>query len=261
MYIVFFIISVAASMIGAICGIGGGIIIKPALDSFGLVDVASINFLSGCTVLSMTLYSVGYSKITKDTCINYRVSTSLAIGAIIGGITGKVIFQAVCDFGLNTAGLIQAICLIIVTVATLIFTVRIKKTRTMQVDNLLLSAVLGLVLGLMSSFLGIGGGPVNLVVLIFFYSMDLKAAAENSLYIILFSQAANLTSSIITGTVPCVNGLLLVLMICEGIVGGIIGKKLNKKLRSSTINRLFIYLMLFIILINAYNVVRFSLII
>ncbi|MEI3183290.1 MAG: sulfite exporter TauE/SafE family protein [Lachnospiraceae bacterium] len=39
----------------------------------------------------------------------------------------------------------------------------------------------------MSSFLGIGGGPINLVVLLYFFSMDTKAAAQNSLYIILFS--------------------------------------------------------------------------
>lgn len=47
-----------ASVIGAICGIGGGVIIKPVLDSVGILDVTAISFLSGCTVLSMTTYSV-----------------------------------------------------------------------------------------------------------------------------------------------------------------------------------------------------------
>ena len=37
-------------------------------------------------------------------------------------------------------------------------------------------------LGIISSFLGIGGGPINLVVLFFFFSMPTKIAAENSLY-------------------------------------------------------------------------------
>ena len=44
MYILFFIISFSASIIGAICGIGGGIIIKPVMDAFGVLDVSIINF-------------------------------------------------------------------------------------------------------------------------------------------------------------------------------------------------------------------------
>ena len=51
-YVLFFIISFLASIAGAICGIGGGVIIKPLLDSFGLMDVKTISFLSGCTVLA-----------------------------------------------------------------------------------------------------------------------------------------------------------------------------------------------------------------
>ncbi len=43
---------------GAICGIGGGVIIKPTLDAFGVLSVSTISFLSGCTVLAMTCYSV-----------------------------------------------------------------------------------------------------------------------------------------------------------------------------------------------------------
>ena len=46
---------------------------------------------------------------------------------------------------------------------------------------------MSITLGILSSFLGIGGGPINLVVLFFFFSMDTKTAAQNSLYTILFS--------------------------------------------------------------------------
>ena len=52
---IFLIAAIAffASTIGAICGIGGGVIIKPVMDAFGVMDVSVINFLSGCTVLSI----------------------------------------------------------------------------------------------------------------------------------------------------------------------------------------------------------------
>ena len=57
MQVLVLLVSFFACTVGAICGIGGGILIKPVLDATGVADVATINFLAGCTVLSMTLYS------------------------------------------------------------------------------------------------------------------------------------------------------------------------------------------------------------
>ena len=76
-------------------------------------------------------------------------------------------------------------------------------------DNAAVCVVIGFILGVMSSFLGIGGGPINLVVLYFFFSMTTKTAAQNSLYIILFSQATSFLSTVVTGSVPHVSLLLL----------------------------------------------------
>ena len=48
MSVVFYLaVSFLASIAGAICGIGGGVIIKPVLDLFGLDSVSTISFLSG----------------------------------------------------------------------------------------------------------------------------------------------------------------------------------------------------------------------
>ena len=46
-----FLICFLASIIGAICGVGGGVIIKPVVDAFGLLTISQASFLSGCTVL------------------------------------------------------------------------------------------------------------------------------------------------------------------------------------------------------------------
>ena len=45
--ILIFCVSFFASIAGAICGIGGGVIIKPVLDMLGLASVATISFLFG----------------------------------------------------------------------------------------------------------------------------------------------------------------------------------------------------------------------
>ena len=43
-----------ACILGTICGMGGGIVIKPVLDATGVMSVAAITFLSGCTVVART---------------------------------------------------------------------------------------------------------------------------------------------------------------------------------------------------------------
>lgn len=254
----FLAVSLLASVIGAICGIGGGVIIKSVLDMLSLESVAAVNFLSGCTVLSMSSYSVGKSLLKKEKAVNLSTGTPLAVGAALGGILGKELFTFVKESvsAPETLGTIQAIALGIITVGTLIYTVNKNKIHTHNVRNKPICVIIGLSLGVMSSFLGIGGGPINLMVLFFFFSMETKTAAANSLYIIFFSQLANLITYFVTDSVPEFNPVALVLMICGGIGGGIIGRALNKKINSSAVDKLFIGLMSVIVLICIYNAVK-----
>ena len=254
-----FAICFLASVIGAICGIGGGVIIKPALDAFGIMDVPTISFLSGCTVLSMSTYSVIKSKRSGSSGINQETGVPLAIGAAIGGVVGKYLFQIIKRMSENPdrVGAIQAVCLLIVILGTLLYTIFKSRIKTLKIESKMVCAVIGLLLGIMSSFLGIGGGPINLVVFFYFFSMDTKTAAENSLYTILFSQIASVLYSIVSGSVPDFSIGMLVLMVTSGICGGACGRSFNKKLESHVVDRLFIGLMVVMIFINMYNIYKF----
>ena len=53
-----FLVCFAASVIGGLCGIGGGVLAKPLLDAVGVMLVSTVSFLSGLTVLSMAAISV-----------------------------------------------------------------------------------------------------------------------------------------------------------------------------------------------------------
>ena len=319
MDILFFVVAFLSSIVGAICGIGGGVVIKPVLDMLQMGAPATINFLSGCTVLSMSLYSVskalraGDSKVEMSTgtplalgaaaggvvikpvldmlqmgapaTINflsgctvlsmslYSVSkalragdskvemstgTPLALGAAAGGVVGKEMFSAVKAFfnGSPMVGGVQAIALGIITLGTLLYTINKSRIQTRTTSNKVVCLVIGLLLGIMSSFLGIGGGPINLVVLGYFFSMDTKTAAANSLYIILFSQAASLLATLLTASVPEFRIPALILMVAGGIGGGIVGRKLNKKMDNKAVDKLFIGLMVLIVGICVYNAVR-----
>lgn len=252
---IFFIIAFLSSIVGAICGIGGGVIIKPVLDLLHVGSVASISFLSSCTVLSMSLYSVGTSLAGKKRLIDLRTVTPLAIGAVFGGIIGKYGFQFLSQTVSDSRmiGAIQSACLAIITFATFLYMINKNKIRTLQITTPALSAMIGAFLGILSSFLGIGGGPINLIVLFFFFSMDTKVAAACSLYIILFSQIASLLLSLFTGNIPSFETKSLLLMILGGIGGGIVGRAVNKHIYADTVDKLFQVLILLIVGISLYN--------
>ncbi len=255
----FLLISFSASIVGAICGIGGGVIIKPVLDLFQMETVSAINFLSSCTVLSMSCYSVVKSMLAGEKKVTMRMGTPLALGAALGGILGKELFELIKSAFENGSlvSSVQAGCLAVITVGTLIYTIYKERVPSKRVGNLFLCAIIGLALGIMSSFLGIGGGPINLVVLYYFFSMDTKTAAANSLYIILFSQTASLLSTCIQGRIPVFQPMALVLMVAGGIGGGIVGRMLNRKMDNKAVDKLFLILMLVIIAISIFNCVRY----
>lgn len=259
MELIYFIVSLLASVIGGICGIGGGVIIKPTLDLVGVADVATVSFLSSCTVLSMSAYNVGKSFADRSAVIDTRSGTPLAAGAAMGGIIGNKLFSflKVSLGNVAVAGVAQALCLLVLTMGTLLYTVRKRFIHTHSIDNMATCAGIGIALGTLSSFLGIGGGPFNLVVLHFFFSMETKKAVSNSLYIILFSQAANIGAALLSHTVPAFSPSALVLMILGGIGGGILGKAISRRLSGATVDKLFIALQTVIIFICVYNAAKF----
>ena len=268
-YIIFFAVSILASVVGAICGVGGGVFMKPALDAVGVLPVNTITFLSTCTVISMTSYNVISSAMNtkkggSDNLIDWNLTTWLAIGSAIGGVIGKYVYDIIKNASPDKemVGGYQAIALLIAVFLTLIYTLNKKKCKSFHVKNPFALVFLGFALGTLSSFVGIGGGPMNLAVLYFFLSMPTKTAAQNSLYMILISQAASLIMTFVQGSVPealyknAAPGLwvmLIGMMLC-GVYGGIVGKKINKKIPSSTVDRLFVLLICVIMGLCCWNI-------
>lgn len=258
-YLIFFLVSFLACVAGSICGIGGGVIMKPLLDATGILGVSSISFLSGCAVLSMSLVSVSSAIKGKGDCIHFTITMPLAVGAGIGGVVGKIMFEEVKRLAENEnmVGFIQAFVLLLVTLLTFLYTLRKSGIRTHSFRHPAVCTVIGLLLGVMSSFLGIGGGPINLMVLSFCFSMATKEAAINSLFIILVSQIFSLLKTFLLGSLPQFEAAYLILMVLGGISGGKIGSRVNKKISAEHVQKLFVGLMVVIMGICGINMYRF----
>lgn len=262
MSILYFFISFFASIIGAISGIGGGIIIKPVLDTTGILSVSTISFLSGCTVLSMSIVSLIRSRKSEVT-LDFKRTTFLGMGAAAGGLLGKYLFDFIKRMAENEnkVGLVQAVVLLLMTVGVFFYVTYKDKIKTYNIYNVFFSVAAGLTLGLLSSFLGIGGGPINIAFLYFFFSMAPKTAALNSLYVIMISQLTSLVFTIATNNVGTFPPMALILMIAGAILGALLGSKIVKRFTQQQVDLFFRILMLVIIAINIYNIVRFAIVI
>jgi uncharacterized membrane protein YfcA len=262
MFLVFFIIAFVASFIGVLSGLGGGIIIKPVLDMTGIAGVAEASFMSGLTVLAMTLVNLIRNLANpRAMLIDKKRSPWLALGAVFGGLLGNKIFavlmKVVGPSGQSRVGAIQAAILFLITVSVMAYMHYKARIRTKDYQRMGTSLLIGLSLGMISSFLGIGGGPMNLVVLYFFFSMSTKEAAQNSLFIIFFSQLSSLLQTLFNNTVPDFNTVNLIFMIIGGVSAGIIGGIVGKRMDDKTTDKMLMAVFTLIALINVYNFIKF----
>lgn len=257
--LILFLVCMIASSVGAVVGAGGGVIIKPVLDMLGILPVSTVSFCSGCTVLGMSICSLIRNR--KDGIkLQIRTSTALAIGAVFGGLIGQWLFELVrSSFGKEQVlGAIQAVCLTILTVGVFFYMCNKDKIISKHVKSFAAVIVIGISLGMISSFLGIGGGPANVAVLFFFFSMDAKEAAKNSIYIIIFSQISGIITAFSTGTIPDFTWINLISMVLGGISGALVGAAISKRMNNQGVEKLFKVLLLVIAAMAFYNVLKYT---
>ena len=258
LYVICYLIALFACTIGALSGMGGGVIIKPVLDATGMFTVTSVNFLSGCTVIMMTTWSIAKTLMKKETTIELKTSGILGLSAAVGGVSGKILFDQIKILFENqeTVKGVQACVLLLATLATFIYTINKDKLKGRETDSLSAMIVIGLILGILGSFLGIGGGPFNVAALTCFFSMPMKKATQNSLVIVWCSQVFGTGQSLITKGMPDVPLLILLGMIICGILGSEAGRKINKKIDNKQSTLLFEGVMILIMCINVYNIAQ-----
>ena len=247
--VILFVVCISASSIGAIVGAGGGVIIKPVLDMIGILPVSTVSFCSGCTVLCMSCASLirGWHDGIQ---LQLRTSTPLAIGAVCGGMAGKWMFEFVRSSVGNehVLGATQAVCLTFITFGVFLYVCNKDKLPSKQVENAGATVIIGVFLGIVSSFLGIGGGTSNVAVLFFFFSMNAKEAAKNSLYIIIFSQLSSIVISILTHSVPVFQWVDLMAMMTGGVSGALVGAVVSKRIDNTGVESILKVMLLTIVL-------------
>ena len=247
--------------LGSISGMGGGVVLKPVMDLTGGYTAAQIRVLTGSAILCMSLVSVVRNSGSTASKLRFPTALALGLGAVAGGYLGQTILARLITSAANDnlVKLCQNIVLGALVLFVLVRTIR-KNNGRLELRHEAFHLVAGILLGMFSAFLNIGGGPINMAFLMFLFNMDIKKAAAHSLLIILFAQSSNLLSIALKNGVAAFNIMpLLPCMATAGVAGSLLGTTLNKKLRPQTVLVIFRVMLTVVLCAVVCNIVKFSL--
>lgn len=256
-FAVYFILALFATTVGSLTGMGGGVIIKPLMDVLGDFDVQTIGVVSSVTVFSMAAVSV-VKQIRAKTEIPFKTVVPLSIGSVTGGFFGEKLLTFVVDF-LNANSYVTVVqnSVLAFLILCVFFYMKSKdKIKGKKPDGTLVCFAVGVFLGVCSSFLGIGGGPINVALIIFFFSVNTKTATVCSLVIILFAQISKLTTVALTSDFSAFDLSVAPFMIVGAVLGGFIGAGVNKKCSEKTVEKAFNCVQILVLGITVLNIVR-----
>lgn len=257
------IISIAAGIFGSILGLGGGIIITPALTLLFGID---IRYAIGASIVSVIATSSGAAvAYIRDKITNIRIGMFLEIATTIGAITGAFI-----------SGLINPKYLYVIFGVMLLYSALAmlkKKGQELPSDvvthpvaeklrlngeyydkvlkqnvSYKVAGVYGgfsmmYAAGVISGLLGIGSGIFKVMAMDLFMKLPLKVSSATSNFMIGVTAAASAGVYLLRGDIdpkiaaPVALGVL---------IGATAGTKIMQNLKSKTIRMLFIPVLAFV---------------
>ncbi len=171
-------IGAGAGLLSGLFGIGGGIVIVPALLTVlgmerRLAHGTSLAATVPVAVASLLTYSVGGH-------VDWAVAACLAAGAIVGAVVGTQLLQIIPKKPLT----IIFIVVILLTAVRLVMSSDVLGREVLSFGGGIALIVIGFVTGTLSGLLGIGGGVVMVPAMVVLFSMPPVLAKGTSVAVI-----------------------------------------------------------------------------
>ncbi|MDO5089194.1 MAG: sulfite exporter TauE/SafE family protein [Leptotrichiaceae bacterium] len=249
------IISVATTL-GAISGLGGGVVIKPLFDAAGFHTMSEIGFYSSVAVFTMSIVSI-IKQMKNGFSFQMKVIFWISFGSLVGGTVGENIFNIFAETYKNeTVKIVQGGMLAFTLVCILIYTLNKEKIKSYRMKNFPSIFAAGFFLGAVSVFLGIGGGPLNVALLMLLFSYTMKEATVYSIATIFFAQISKLGNIIFSGKIHSYNLSFIPFICISAVAGGFIGTVINQKLNGGKIEKIYIGLITALLFVSLYNIFK-----
>jgi uncharacterized protein len=230
------VLGLLVGVFGTMIGAGGGFILTPIL--LFLYPHDSANTIT-CISLSVTFAnafsgSAAYARMKR---INYRSGILFTAAAIPGAIIGALSTYYVSR---KLFTLVFAIALICVAVFLLVRPIAREQastsTNTSPRFNRTLGVLISVVVGFVSSFLGIGGGIIHVPALANLLDFPVHIATATSHFILASVTLVGIIVHIVSGTFH--HGVRRAIALAIGaLVGAQIGARLSNRVRGTLIIR------------------------
>jgi uncharacterized protein len=250
-FIILAVIGLAAGIIGALVGLGGGIILVPATlfvgINLGLIDGITPQTVVGLSVVMMIFTGLASTlSYMKTKTIDFRSGLIFFAGSVPGTLLGAFVTKGL---DLPSFNLYFGILLIILSTLLLVrkylkpvsWFVNHGKKRSFT-DNMNQTYVYGypvwfaLLLtfgvGFASGLFGIGGGSIIVPAMILLFLFPPHVAVGTSMFMVFLSALVNSVTHISLGNVPW---LYTIPVVPAAYIGAKIGARLNQKMKSETL--------------------------
>ncbi len=193
-------------------GIGGGTILVPILLYLGF----DIKDAIGISVVQMVFSSLfgSYLNLRKGTL---KISSTIffGFGGFLGGLTSGYIVDNLSSESLTW------MFLAVVIYAIYKFFKAPAISHKKPIENRLLFLGIGIMIGMFSTSIGIGGSLLLTPIMVGLLHYDIKAAVSTALFFVIFSSSAGLISLSSYGYVDFSNGILIGISSLIGVYFGI----------------------------------------
>lgn len=257
------LVSICAGFFGALLGLGGGIIVTPALTLLFGID---IKYAIGASLISVIATSTGSAiAYIKDGITNIRIGMVLQIATTIGAITGALLTGMLSESALY---LVFGF-LLVYSAANMIknrnssyikdnredkiaekyklsgeyYDKALKEKISYSAVNVPAGFSIMLGAGVASGLLGIGSGSFKVIAMDTFMKLPLKVSSATSNFMMGVTAAASAFIYFFRGDInPEIAGPVAIGV----LIGATIGAKVMQKLQSKTIRKIFIPVLVYV---------------
>lgn len=250
-FFVLAIIAFTAGVVGALVGLGGGVILVPATlfvgVNLGLIDGITPQSVVGLSVIMMIFTGLG-STLTnmKSKTVDFQSGFIFFIGSIPGTLLGAFVNK-----GLNLPSFNLYFGILLIILATLLLVRDYLKPVTWFVNHgkprlftdaqgqtftygypIWFALLVTFGVGFASGLFGIGGGSIIVPAMILLFLFPPHVAVGTSMFMVFLSAIVNSITHISLGNVPWLYTLPVV---PAAYIGAKIGAHLNQKMKSENL--------------------------
>ncbi len=225
----------AAGILGSIIGLGGGIIIVPALTFFGFSPTLAASNSIFAVFSNAVASSISYAKQRR---IEFSLGLKLGLLSIPGTIVGAYVSSEI------TPSIFKILfAFILISASVYIFSKRKIEEKNNNFSKQLMVLTIGasFFAGIISGLFGVGGGIIFVPLMVIVMGLTMKSAAPTSQFILLIASASALVTHTLLGHPDFYHALLLSI---GAFVGGLVGAKLSLDIKETSLKILISIVMI-----------------